>query len=63
MVPNPHWDAVAAGTLTATVFQDAVGQGKQAMVAAGIVLAGEAIEPQDVIPFQLVTKKNVASFK
>ena len=60
---KPALDAVAAGTLTATVFQDAVGQGKQAMVVAGKVLAGEAIEPQYVIPFQLVTKENVAPFK
>ena len=60
---KPALDAVDAGTLTATVFQDATGQGKQAMVAASKVLAGEKIEPQYVIPFQLVTKENVASFK
>jgi ABC-type sugar transport system substrate-binding protein len=60
---KPALDAVAAGALTATVFQDAVGQGKQAMVAASKVLAGETVEPQYVIPFQLVTKENVASFR
>jgi ABC-type sugar transport system substrate-binding protein len=56
-------DAVTDGTLTATVFQDAVGQGTEAMVAASKILAGETIEPQLVIPFKLVTKENVSSFK
>lgn len=55
-------DAVTAGTLTATVFQDAVGQGTQAMVAVRKILAGEPVEPQLVIPFKLVTKENVSSF-
>jgi ABC-type sugar transport system substrate-binding protein len=32
---KPALDAVTAGTLTATVFQDAVGHGTQAVVAAG----------------------------
>jgi ABC-type sugar transport system substrate-binding protein len=32
---KPALDAVTTGTLTATVFQDAVGQGTQAVVAAG----------------------------
>jgi ABC-type sugar transport system substrate-binding protein len=56
-------DAIAAGTLTATVFQDAVGQGKEAVVAAGKILKGETVEPQVLIPFRLVTKENVSSFK
>jgi inositol transport system substrate-binding protein len=56
-------DAVADGTLTATVFQDAIGQGTQAMVVAGKVLAGERIASLLWFPFQLVTKQNVASFK
>jgi ABC-type sugar transport system substrate-binding protein len=60
---KPALEAVTAGTLTATVFQDAVGQGTQAMVAASKILAGATVEPQYVIPFQLVTKDNVASFK
>jgi ABC-type sugar transport system substrate-binding protein len=60
---KPALDAVAAGTLTATVFQDAVGQGTQAMVVASKILAGETVDPQYVIPFKLVTKDNVASFK
>jgi inositol transport system substrate-binding protein len=55
-------DAVRAGTLTATVFQDAVGQGRQAMDAAVGILAGGTIDPQFMIPFKLVTKDNVSSF-
>ena len=60
---KPALDAVTAGTLTATVFQDAVGQGTQAIAAACKILAGGTVEPQIVIPFKLVTKENVASFK
>jgi ABC-type sugar transport system substrate-binding protein len=60
---KPALDAVTAGTLTATVFQDAVGQGTQAIDAAGKILAGGTVEPQIVIPFKLVTKENVTSFK
>jgi ABC-type sugar transport system substrate-binding protein len=55
-------DAVADGTLTATVFQDAIGQGTQAMGVASKVLAGESVAPL-LFPFKLVTKENVASFK
>jgi len=60
---KPALDAVAAGTLTATVFQDAVGQGTQAMAVASKILAGETVDPQYVIPFKLVTKDNVSSFE
>ncbi len=55
-------DAVRGGTLTATVFQDAVGQGTQAVDAAVRILAGRTIGPQFMIPFKLVTKDNIASF-
>jgi inositol transport system substrate-binding protein len=60
---KPALDAVTAGTLTATVFQDAVGQGTQAVVAAAKILAGETVMAQVIIPFQLVTKENVSSFQ
>jgi inositol transport system substrate-binding protein len=60
---KPALDAITAGTLTATVFQDAVGQGTQIVVAAGKILAGGSVEPQYLIPFRLVTKENVSSFK
>ncbi len=60
---KPALDAVTAGTLTATVFQDAVGQGTQAMAVASKILAGGSVDPEYVIPFKLVTKENVSSFK
>lgn len=56
-------DAVDDGLITATVFQDAVGQGKAAMEVAAKVLAGEDVEPQIVIPFQLVTSANLSDFR
>ena len=60
---QPALDAIAAGTLTATVFQDAIGQGTQVMVAAGKILAGETVGAKLMIPFKLITKENVSSFK
>jgi ABC-type sugar transport system substrate-binding protein len=33
------------------------------MDAASKILAGETVDPQIVIPFKLVTKENVSSFK
>jgi inositol transport system substrate-binding protein len=60
---RPALEAVIAGTLTATVFQDAVGQGTQVLIAARKILAGETVEPQLLIPFKLITKENVASFQ
>jgi ABC-type sugar transport system substrate-binding protein len=56
-------DAVADGTLTATLFQDAIGQGTQAMIVASQFLAGEKVAPRLLFPFKLVTKENVASFR
>jgi ABC-type sugar transport system substrate-binding protein len=56
-------DAVADGTLTATLFQDAIGQGTQAMIVASKFLAGERVAPRLLFPFKLVTKENVASFR
>jgi ABC-type sugar transport system substrate-binding protein len=45
------------------VFQDPVGQGTQAVTTASKILAGEAVVPQILIAFKLVTKENVSSFK
>jgi inositol transport system substrate-binding protein len=56
-------DAILAGTLSATVFQDAVGQGTQAADVAGKILAGQTVQPEFLIPFKLVTKENISSFK
>jgi ABC-type sugar transport system substrate-binding protein len=55
--------AVKDGTMTATVFQDAVGQGKAAMEAAAKVIGGETVDKEIKIPFQLVTKENLADFQ
>jgi inositol transport system substrate-binding protein len=54
--------AVKAGRLDATVFQDAEGQGRGAVETAVKILRKEPYEKQVMIPFQLVTKENVGSF-
>jgi ABC-type sugar transport system substrate-binding protein len=56
--------AVEEGTLTATVFQDAVGQSEGSMEIAIKAVKGESIaETVKWIPYVLVTKDNVADFK
>ncbi len=56
--------AVEDGSLTCTVFQDAVGQGSTAMKIVGEVLDGkEQDEKVQYIPFKLITKENVGEFK
>lgn len=55
--------AVESGSLTATVFQDAVGQGTAAMQTAAKILAGETVPEIVDLPFQLVTKENLADFQ
>jgi inositol transport system substrate-binding protein len=54
--------AVKKGTLDATVFQNAEQQGSKAIEAAIKLAKGQAYEKQTLIPFQLVTKDNVAKF-
>lgn len=57
-------DAVEKEELSATVFQDGVGQGEGAVLIIKTVLDGE--KPKEnvtYVPFQLVTKENVADFK
>jgi inositol transport system substrate-binding protein len=54
--------AVQAGRLDATVFQDARGQGGGAVAVALKIIRKEPYEKQVFIPFQLVTKENVAGF-
>ena len=46
------------GNLTATVFQDAAGQGSGALDVALRVLKGEKVEKDTWIPFKLVTLEN-----
>ncbi|CAG5007149.1 D-threitol-binding protein [Dyadobacter sp. CECT 9275] len=53
---------VKKGILDATVFQNAAEQGGKAVEIAVKLAKGEAAEKQVIIPFQLVTKDNVAKF-
>ena len=54
--------AVRDGRLDATVFQDGQGQGRGAIETALRLINKEPFEKKTLIPFQLVTKENVASF-
>ncbi len=54
--------AVEAGALDATVFQDAAQQGSQAIETALKIIKKQPYEKQTLVPFQLVTKENVAEF-
>ena len=54
--------ALQAGDLDATVFQDAAGQGSGAIDAALALARGEAVDQKVYIPFQLVTADNVDAF-
>lgn len=55
--------AMKAGDLKVTVFQDAKGQGKGSIDAALKAIKGEKLEREVWIPFQLVTQKNMADFE
>lgn len=54
--------AVADGRLVGTVFQDAKGQGALAVDLAVQLAQGKQVKHDNYIPFQLVTKDNVANF-
>jgi inositol transport system substrate-binding protein len=54
-------DSVKAGKLDATTFQDAIGQAYGAVDMAVKVANGQKIKP-NIIPFELVTKKNVTGY-
>jgi inositol transport system substrate-binding protein len=54
--------AMQAGELDVTVFQDAAGQGKGSLDAALKLAKGEAVEQKVYIPFQLVTPANIGDF-
>lgn len=54
--------AVKKGTLDATVFQNAQQQGAQAIETAVKLIKGQTADKEVLIPFQLVTKDNVAGF-
>ncbi|MDN4626107.1 sugar ABC transporter substrate-binding protein [Erwinia sp. PsM31] len=50
------------GKMVATVFQDAKGQGEGAVQAAVKLAKGENVASNVDIPFQLITKENMAKF-
>lgn len=54
--------AVKAGRLDATVFQDARGQAGTALETAVKIVRGQPYEKQVFIPFRLVTRENVDQF-
>jgi inositol transport system substrate-binding protein len=54
--------AMQAGDLDVTVFQDAAGQGKGSLDAALKLAKGEAVDQKVYIPFQLVTPANMKDF-
>lgn len=56
--------AIEAGTMTATMFQDAVGQGAGSVDILNALFNGEEVaEKVTFIDFQLVNQDNVADFK
>lgn len=55
-------EAVRAGRLDATVFQDARGQAGAAVETAVKLIRKQPVEKQVYIPFQLVTRENVAQY-
>ncbi|SES43213.1 monosaccharide ABC transporter substrate-binding protein, CUT2 family [Tranquillimonas rosea] len=54
--------AMSAGDLDVTVFQDAAGQGSGALEAALKLANGEEVEQKVWVPFQLVTPENMDQF-
>lgn len=55
--------AVETGDLDVTVFQNAKGQGEGGIDTVLKLARGEKVEKKTFIPFELVTKDNVASYK
>jgi len=54
--------AVKEGRLDATVFQDAVGQGKGSVDAALLLAKKQPCPKETMIPFQLITRDNLSQF-
>jgi ribose transport system substrate-binding protein len=55
--------AMEAGQMDVTVYQNATGQGEQAVRAAVAAAGGEKIEPEHWIPFEPVTPQNMADYQ
>ncbi|PZM14590.1 substrate-binding domain-containing protein [Rhizobium tubonense] len=54
--------AMAAGDLAATVFQNAKGQSGSALDAAVALARGKSVEKEVMVPFELVTPKNMNEY-
>jgi inositol transport system substrate-binding protein len=54
--------AMQAGELDVTVFQNAAAQGSGAIDAAAKLAAGEAVEKEVWVPFELVTPANIGDY-
>jgi len=62
LIPDAK-EAIANGTMTASIFQDAEGQGKGTLDILSKVYSGQDIDsPVHYIDFQLVTSDNLANF-
>ncbi|RPD93072.1 sugar ABC transporter substrate-binding protein [Candidatus Pantoea deserta] len=55
-------NAMKAGDLDVTVFQDATAQGREALVTAMKLVKGEKVPKRVLIPYQLVTPANMNQF-
>ena len=55
--------AMEAGQMDVTVYQNATGQGEQAVRAAVAAAAGETVEAEHWIPFEPVTPANMADYR
>ena len=51
------------GLLDVTVFQDAKGQGRRAVDAAVQLAKGEKVEQYQMVPYELVTPKNMGEYR
>jgi inositol transport system substrate-binding protein len=56
-------DYMEQGLLDVTVFQDAKGQGRRAVDAAVQLAKGEKVEPYQMVPYELVTPKNMGEYR
>ncbi|MEM1484171.1 substrate-binding domain-containing protein [Oscillospiraceae bacterium PP1C4] len=56
-------NAVEAGTMVASIFQDGAGQGGKAVEVLVNCIKGETVDKEYWIDFEAVTKDNVAEFK
>ena len=56
-------DAIEKGELACSIFQNPVGQGAGALEVAYKAAKGEPFDAETWIPFELVTKENVANYK